>query len=102
MDYDQTTIPAGYDRGRDHGPEVLDLWMNVIESRVGARSASIILDLGCGTGRFSGCLAIRFGARVVGIDPSEKMLQQARRKGAGTAFNTNAGLRKRYRSWTKP
>jgi hypothetical protein len=35
MDYDATDIPVFYDRGRDHGPEVLDLWMNVVSSSVG-------------------------------------------------------------------
>ena len=53
MDYDLTNIPAAYDRGRDHGPEVLNLWMSVIESHLDGESVSTILDLGCGTGRFS-------------------------------------------------
>jgi ubiquinone/menaquinone biosynthesis C-methylase UbiE len=35
---------------------------------------------GCGTGRFSEALAVRFDAEVIGIDPSKKMLEQARRK----------------------
>ena len=34
MEYDATDIPAAYDRGRDHGPEVVDLWMNAISSHV--------------------------------------------------------------------
>src|SRR5436190_22356440 len=72
MDYDATEIPAGYDRGRDHGPEVLDLWMNAIASHLGGQSINTILDLGCGTGRFSEALAIRFDAEVIGIDPSKK------------------------------
>ena len=92
-DYDQTNIPAGYDRGRDHGPEVLDLWMSVIASHIGRRSVSTILDLGCGTGRFAGCLANRFGASVIGVDPSEKMLDQARGKARGTASRPR-------RAWT--
>ena len=77
MDYDKTTIPDAYDRGRDHGPAVLDLWMNVVSSRAGAKRISCILDLGCGTGRFSSGLARRFDATVIGIDPSTKMLRQA-------------------------
>ena len=80
VDYDLTSIPAAYDRGRDHGPEVLNLWMSVIESHIDGGSISTILDLGCGTGRFSEGLASRFGARVVGVDPSERMLDLARRK----------------------
>jgi ubiquinone/menaquinone biosynthesis C-methylase UbiE len=80
VDYDRTSIPEGYDRGRDHGPEALALWMSEIESRVRGRSIRRILDLGCGTGRFSQALATRFDADVVGVDPSRKMLAIARGK----------------------
>jgi ubiquinone/menaquinone biosynthesis C-methylase UbiE len=41
---------------------------------------STILDLGCGTGRFSDTLATWFSAMVIGVDPSRKMLEQARGK----------------------
>jgi SAM-dependent methyltransferase len=91
VDYDLTSIPAVYDRGRDHGPEVLNLWMSVIESHVEAGCIKTILDLGCGTGRFSESLASRFGACVVGIDPSEKMLDQARRKRQGSRIQYERG-----------
>ena len=80
MDYDATEIPRTYDKGRDHGPEVLDLWMNAIASYVETASVRTILDLGCGTGRFSEALAARFDAQVIAIDPSKKMLEQARSK----------------------
>ena len=80
MDYDATEIPVAYDRGRDHGSEVLDLWMDVVSSHVAGHRVNTILDLGCGTGRFSEALAVRFDAEVIGIDPSKKMLEQARRK----------------------
>jgi ubiquinone/menaquinone biosynthesis C-methylase UbiE len=80
MDYDATDIPIAYDRGRNHGPEVLDLWMNVVSSHVKGRRINTILDLGCGTGRFSGALAVRFDAEVIGMDPSKKMLEQAEGK----------------------
>jgi len=80
MDYDLTDIPDGYDRGRDHGPEVLELWMKVVASCAGEQRINTILDLGCGTGRFSESLAAHFDAEVVGIDPSQKMLDQARTK----------------------
>ena len=77
MDYDSTDIPAGYDRGRDHGPELLALWMATVERSIGSRPHGVIADLGCGTGRFSDALATHFAALVVGIDPSTKMLAQA-------------------------
>jgi len=80
LDYDATDIPVAYDRGRDHGPEVLDLWMDVVSSHVEGHCVNTILDLGCGTGRFSEALAVRFDAEVIGIDPSKKMLEQARGK----------------------
>jgi ubiquinone/menaquinone biosynthesis C-methylase UbiE len=80
MDYDSTEIPVGYDRGRDHGPEFLELWMKIVASCSGSQRLDTILDLGCGTGRFSEFLAAHFEAEVVGVDPSKKMLDQARKK----------------------
>jgi len=79
-DYDKTDIPAGYDRARDHGPEVIDLWMHAIATHLEGLPVTRILDLGCGTGRFSEALAARFNADVIGLDPSLKMLQLAREK----------------------
>lgn len=77
MDYDKTEMPRTYAQARDHGPAVLQLWMDAVAAHVECGRAGIILDLGCGTGRFSGALARRFGATVVGIDPSGKMLAEA-------------------------
>jgi len=80
MDYDATDIASSYDRGRDHGPEFLDLWMNVVSAHVKNHRIETILDMGCGTGRFTEALAVRFEAEVIGVDPSKKMLEQARNK----------------------
>lgn len=80
MDYDATDIASTYDLGRDHGPAFLELWMDVVASHVKDPDIKTILDLGCGTGRFTEALRARFDAEVIGIDPSEKMLAQARRK----------------------
>src|SRR5258706_4157972 len=81
MDYDATDIASTYDLGRDHGPEFLDLWMDVVTAQAKDQSIKAILDLGCGTGRFTEALQARFDANVIGLDPSEKMLAQARSKG---------------------
>jgi ubiquinone/menaquinone biosynthesis C-methylase UbiE len=78
MDYDKTEIAATYNRGRHLSAAVLDQWMNMLAAHVELESVRNVLDLGCGTGRFSKSLADRFNARVVGIDPSRKMLGQAR------------------------
>lgn len=74
-------MPAVYDAGRGYSPEVLGVWLAAIARVAGtAHPINAILDLGCGTGRFAGALAEQFGASVVAMDPSEKMLAQARRK----------------------
>lgn len=91
MDYDLTEIPAAYDRGRDHGPDMLDLWMNAIDSHLDGQAITRILDLGCGTGRFSEALAARFGAEVIGIDPSAKMLGRAREKQCDSRVHYHRG-----------
>jgi ubiquinone/menaquinone biosynthesis C-methylase UbiE len=80
VNYDLTDIPAGYDRGRDLAPDMLALWMRALKGHVEAPSVERILDLGCGTGRFSEALAGYFGADVQGVDPSTKMLERARNK----------------------
>jgi ubiquinone/menaquinone biosynthesis C-methylase UbiE len=77
MDYDTTDMALAYDRGRDHGPAVLGLWMDLVSEAVKDQPVKTILDLGCGTGRFSEALAVRFDADVIGVDPSKKMLGQA-------------------------
>ena len=91
MDYDATDIASTYDRGRDHGPEFLDLWMDVVASHVKDQLIETILDLGCGTGRFSQGLATRFDAQVMGVDPSAKMLEQARSKDPAHRIRYEAG-----------
>lgn len=90
MDYDGTDIAEVYDRGRNHGPEVLDLWMRTVESFL-ETAPKTILDLGCGTGRFSEALATYFDAEVIGVDPSSKMLQQAEAKRVNTRVRYEAG-----------
>jgi ubiquinone/menaquinone biosynthesis C-methylase UbiE len=77
VDYDKTNIPEAYNRGRDHGPAFLEQWMQIVAGRTDPEKVQNILDLGCGTGRFSEGLATRFNANLVGIDPSSKMLRQA-------------------------
>ncbi len=91
MDYDATDIASNYDLGRDHGPEFLHLWMNVVASHVKDQTIKTILDLGCGTGRFTEALRARFDAEVIGIDPSKKMLEQARSKQPDGRIRYEAG-----------
>ncbi len=77
MDYDRTNAHLCYDASRKLSSDVLALWLDRIAQHVPSRLGSII-DLGCGTGRFSGALADRFSATVYGVDPSHRMLGVAR------------------------
>jgi SAM-dependent methyltransferase len=89
MDYDRSHIPAGYDAGRGYSPEVLSMWLDVI-AECAPPGVANILDLGCGTGRYSGALAEHFAARVAALDPSQKMLIQARAKRAPRVWYARA------------
>jgi demethylmenaquinone methyltransferase/2-methoxy-6-polyprenyl-1,4-benzoquinol methylase len=63
----------------------LDRWWRRVVARTIARSVAedtLVLDLGCGTGRLGSLLA--GGARVVGIDLSHRMLIEARRRAVRT------------------
>lgn len=78
MDYDKTEIPRSYDAARGYSADVLARWLDLISAHVPVDAIAGIIDLGCGTGRYSGPLAGRFDARVLGIDPSQKMLAAAK------------------------
>ena len=78
---DFSALAGRYDELRPAGAG----WMEVAEEslRMLGQPARL-LDVGCGTGRFAVLASERLGARVWGIDPSEEMLAQARRReGAG-------------------
>ena len=82
MDYDQSGIATTYDEARALTPARRRRWQRLLSAHVDRTAISLVIDLGCGTGRFSEMLAAEFGARVIGLDPSEKMIDQARRKPA--------------------
>ena len=79
MKYDNTDIHLRYDEARKISKDRMTLWLKIISKYVSGRSARVIADLGCGTGRFLKALAKHFSARVYGLDPSRKMLTVAQR-----------------------
>ena len=81
MDYEKSSIANVFDAGRSYTPEVLRQWLDLLEAHAPA-SVQHIVDLGCGTGRYSEALALHFEADVTAIDPSVRMLEHARRKTA--------------------
>lgn len=81
VDYDKTELHTHYDRARGLSDAAMSMWLDRLKAHIPSSQISEILDLGCGTGRFSMALADGFSARVLGIDPSDKMLAEACRKG---------------------
>ena len=79
FNYDETTIATTYDAARSHSPAVMRQWLDLLAAHV-PFVPQLIIDVGCGTGRFSKPLADRFAAKVIGIDPSQRMLAVARTK----------------------
>ena len=78
FDFDRGEIAARYDRGRGLPAATVHQWLDEITAHL-PPGAARILDLGCGTGRFTTPLAARFHAMVCGLDRSAKMLAIARR-----------------------
>ena len=81
MNYDQTTIATTYDAARGYTPAVMRQWLDLVAAHA-PFAPQLIVDVGCGTGRFSKPLADRFAAKVIGIDPSQRMLAVARTRRA--------------------
>ena len=79
FDFDRGDIAERYDRGRNLPTETISQWLEEIAKYLPATANLSILDLGCGTGRFTAPLARRFAARVIGLDLSKKMLALAAR-----------------------
>ncbi|MBI1929046.1 methyltransferase domain-containing protein [Candidatus Poribacteria bacterium] len=72
VDYDPN-LHRNYQKGREHSEATYRLWMEAIAKYLIQPSGLTILDLGCGTGRFSPQLAQYFNACVMGVEPSDKM-----------------------------
>ena len=71
---------ARYNAARQMPQETIELWLARLKLALAAFHfhPQCILDLGCGTGRFTGALADTFDCGVVAVDPSEAMLHVAR------------------------
>lgn len=78
--FDKTNIHSVYNESRNLSWETLNLWMNAMAPHVRNEDIKTIIDLGCGTGRFTKELSEKFNCNVTGIDPSEKMLSVAKKE----------------------
>ena len=76
MRYDTPDIAQRYTLGRRMSPQMMQVWLNAISAHFQHRPVCV-LDIGCGTGRFTSALAERFETAAIGLDPSLAMLNEA-------------------------
>jgi ubiquinone/menaquinone biosynthesis C-methylase UbiE len=76
-------IATNYPAARAFSPETAATWTAILAPFVARSCPSTVLDLGCGTGRFSALFAARFQARVIGLDPAFAMLRAASQGSSG-------------------
>jgi HAD superfamily hydrolase (TIGR01549 family) len=80
MNYDKSEIATIYDEARALTPDRARQWRDLLSTHIDRGAISVVVDLGCGTGRFTELLAAHLRAKVIGIDPSLTMMNEARRK----------------------
>lgn len=70
IDYDEHMYKT-YQKARNLIPSTHHQWMKVILEFVNKKEGLTVLDIGCGTGRFSPLLADFLDAWVYGVEPSD-------------------------------
>jgi len=88
---DQAWNPAHYDRAGAFVPKLASDLLDLLAPAPGER----VLDLGCGTGDLTQQLAAA-GARPFGIDASNDMVNEARRKHPNLSFEVGDGQELRF------
>jgi ubiquinone/menaquinone biosynthesis C-methylase UbiE len=77
MRYDSTSVPERYHSSRALTSIDMKRWVSLVQEVMPHSAGTVLIDLGCGTGRFTVPLAEQLGVVVIGIDPSQKMLREA-------------------------
>jgi SAM-dependent methyltransferase len=73
-------MASAYDAGRSLAPAAFEAWAAAVRPVLGAVGRGPILDLGAGTGRFSGHLAQWSGGAVIAVEPAVAMATRAKAK----------------------
>ena len=63
--YSDPDIAARYDRSRALSPETVKVWRELIKERVPPAATRRVVDLGCGTGRFTATLGGLYAGPVL-------------------------------------
>jgi ubiquinone/menaquinone biosynthesis C-methylase UbiE len=79
MHYDSTSLPERYHSCRALTSADVSRWVTLVQEFVPQTASTSLIDLGCGTGRFTVPLAEQLSVSVIGIDPSLKMVREAAR-----------------------
>ena len=77
---DYSKIAEYYDSGRASSGPIIELWTGFIAKYINTGRVTRLLDIGCGTGRFTLPIAKQFNCRVTGADTSLEMLAKAKDK----------------------
>lgn len=77
---DYSEISEVYDAARTNDRPHMEWWLKRLAEVGGLEPGKLLLDLGCGTGRWTNLLVERTGCDAVGVDSSEEMLVKARAK----------------------
>jgi ubiquinone/menaquinone biosynthesis C-methylase UbiE len=86
---DYESISQYYDRVRTFDPRYTQGWLDHMMAHGHLAERERVLDVGCGTGRYTALIQGRIGRPVVGLDMAAGMLEGAKRK----AQSTGADLR---------
>lgn len=89
VDYDHRQH-LNYRESRDLGETNRALWAEAFARRAPEKRPLTVLDLGCGTGRYTAMLADTFG-EAVGVEPSDRMRAEAERITGGSNVRFLAG-----------
>ncbi len=74
---DYSKIAKVYDDARPLSEQNTDIWLKLIAEKINVQGDVTLLDLGCGTGRFTIPIATQLGYSVTGADASEDMVIRA-------------------------
>lgn len=80
MKANYSKISSSYDKGRRLSEQNIELWLSLLAKYINPVQTTTLLDLGCGTGRFSLPIANQLRYCVFGADSSSEMLTQAKKK----------------------
>jgi ubiquinone/menaquinone biosynthesis C-methylase UbiE len=90
FEYQESDVHQRYDRGRALGADATRALMASLLAHA-PQPIHLVVDLGCGTGRFTTALHETFHARVLGVEPAANMRAMAQAKPHRAAVSFVAG-----------